>query len=371
MGSTYANLLVRVDPAGTVSADRVADVIRSSVLTDSETTEVDEGAANRTITIASRAGTPWIGVFDEAADRMGDEEALLGLGAALSTDLGTVVIATAVFDSDLALAWLIDGKVVDQMARPMDVLEEMTGDTDGAEGNPLRWAAAFPAIDTAALVSAWETDDVFAESRLIAAGAVLGIPREWAESGYRYLADADDPGDLTVLRFRGGSRRRGAAGFDVDDELEDLEVPGFAVEVGKAFDHPINIIGGAADARPMMIVVGGEALQSSLVTIEEARFDWMEAFPGPILNGPHVALIDGLAGGNPVRYGSGAIPPPNPAPRDATSVFGRTLVIRLIGRATTVGSGRLQVTWGSKDRFESEQATWNLTIEVHGGSPDA
>jgi broad specificity phosphatase PhoE len=378
VGATYANLLVHASPGNEISADAVVAIVRSWVGQDPATKEVEHGIADRAVFVATHPATRWIGVFDQAADNTGDDDLLVGLGEALSRGLGTVVVATAVFDSDLARAWLIDGEVVDRMARPIEVLDEMTdGEIGGWDGDPDRWTAAIPGFDASALRAAWETDDVFAESRLEAAGALLGIPSGWTRAGYSYLEDQVDPGVLTLLRFRTVSEEPvvtaprfiaagWSPGYDRGNPPTDTVAGRLVAEVGDRFDPLINVLaeGNAADA--VLVVLHGPALIRGLAALDQIQIVTVASIVNQSGLGPiTVDLSDGRAGDEPVRF---AVVELAPTVQALQAFLPWTHSIQILGSAAKAGSGALEITVGPRDAFVEGQCTTTVEIEIRARS---
>jgi hypothetical protein len=369
MGASYANIFV-LDTSGRKGAlEAVAAAIRATVLDDPSTTEVQHGLADRTITVAALTGERWIGVFDELADTL-EVDVLVGLGVGLSVALHATVVATAVIHSDLAMAWLIDGEVIDQMARPFNVLDEMTeGETDGWDGDAERWATLIPGTDTTALRAAWETDDVFAEERLAAAADVLAIPRTWAYSGQRYLEDSRNPGKLIELRFRVNTpatppgpparlQLGSSPGYDrspVGEPPADLEVMTVLLRPGDAFGP--RVMGQVPLTGELIVVIDGEAMTDGLVVVDRLQV-------GTFTDRLTVNLVDGRNGSTAVRFARFARPPI----ATGGGPFAEMLMINLEGRATKVGAGRLQVTVGGSADFIESQKTVEFDVRVEIGA---
>lgn len=363
MGATFGNAFVLAPPTEE-SIEAVVTAIRSALLEDPNTTEVGAEASNRTIVIAALPESRWIAIFDQFADEL--EESALDLPIAVSATLRAPVIATSCFDSDLASAWLIDRDVIDQVARPLNVLAEMSdGEAEGYEGDAEVWAMRLAGTAAGALREAWETDDVFAESRLAAAAEVLGIPPAWALSGLRYLADHDDVGERSALHFR-VSRPESevlepfvfgtSPGYDRSPPGQHPPDQGptpVVLEPGDAFGP--SLMGTVQVDGDLLVVMAGPALTEGLISVDVLRVVRI-ADPGRVTD---IEVVDGRSGETPVRMA--AVPGRSPAP---PGPMGSATMINLVGRASGVGSGLLQVTVGTRRAFERQQQTLEFAVTV-------
>jgi hypothetical protein len=367
MGASFANAFVWA-PAGEVTVEAVASAIRASILADPGTTETISHASDRTIVIAALPRSSWIGIFDQLADEQHDDP--LEFLASVSTELRRPVVATACFDSDVVGAWVIDGDVIDQVARPSAFVEEMFDNPDGMEGDADAWASRIEGVDAEELRQAWETEDVFAETRLAAAAEVLGIPAVWATSGLRSLAHQDDVGSLTTLRFR--------VERSDDDDVEplgfgpspgdDRSPPGqwpptdgspmpVLLEPGDKFAP--SVLGWVTIDGALQVIIAGSAQTDGLVTVDRLRVEMDVLGPSGVSHvNIDVDIGDGRIEDMPVRLAvieraARSAPPGR---------LGNGIRIGLNGRAKKVGQALLDVTVGTQERFEERQQT--VTFEV-------
>jgi hypothetical protein len=196
MGHFYQVLNVLVGPDG-FRVDTVEAVRRVAGSLGLITAGEDE-TADRTLLVATPAGTPWAAVYDDAFEV--DERAAPELALAIQRAAGRPVVGVTVDDNALTELFLCDdGRVV-------DAFSAVPGGTRAEERRvPELWSAALvgSGADVGAIRRAWLAGGP-AEARLAEVARVLGLsPEAWVA-----LIDTAEPSEAGLstveLRFRAG-----------------------------------------------------------------------------------------------------------------------------------------------------------------------
>jgi hypothetical protein len=151
--------------------------------------------------LVSPAENGWVTVFDQASDAP-DEDRLSGYTTMLSGTLHTRAVGVLVYESDVLLITLAeDGKLLDHYSSWPDYFDETMGlkEYEALAGKPDVLARfARPPVSPAQVEAVLDEEHDFAEEKLAALAALLGLPEKTAHWGYNDIVEAvqeDDPAE--------------------------------------------------------------------------------------------------------------------------------------------------------------------------------
>jgi hypothetical protein len=182
MGSFYVNFSVKAsDPR------RVADILLNA----------------RRTAFVTPAKNGYVVVYDEEADSQA-EEPILEVGAALSRELDTAVLAVLNHDDDILCYWLFEGGHVRDKYNSRPNYFGMEEEEDSGQGGDAQvlcsvlGAGAAPPTVNAIL----RDDFVFATEQHQMLAEALGLPAGSAGYGYRYVSNGelDDEIEGSLIR---------------------------------------------------------------------------------------------------------------------------------------------------------------------------
>jgi hypothetical protein len=370
MGSTFANLHVRapLDPEASLAI--VRDAVRQRMVDDGYLA-AEPSTASRTVLVGVDPGRGWINVYDSTIDNF-DLDALRRLGASLSKASGAAVVGTLVFDSDVAGYVLFEGgEEIDWLTDRPEVFEEL-GAADGEPGDVRQWRSVLPSgvepsVFEATVRGDGSIDDVFAESRVAEALGLIGIDRERAAVGYRYVMETGQPAGTELLAYAADPSRVDDFG-DSGEEAPVLDgprsmVPGQVVWVG-GISHAVVPVGATTDLDYLVMNLGGAMHGLSLMLGGSAVGDHLirpdRIHVGSALDAMHGVgfrdiddALDGRA-----RYD---LPDLDLAGVSALGPEQVTVRYTISGVTPGVGQAVLQVAVGT-----DETAAWSIAVRVIG-----
>jgi len=154
----------------------------------------------RMASIVSPARNGWVTVFDEASDAP-DEDRLSGYTVMLSGKLKTQAVGFLVYESDVLVYTLADReRLEDHYSSWPDYFDESLPpeEYDQLAGDPATLAGLKKGVSPDAVRQVLEAEHDFAEEKLEALVALLGLPPDASRWGYNDLVEAaeEDPGSL-------------------------------------------------------------------------------------------------------------------------------------------------------------------------------
>lgn len=247
MGSFFTHIQVQGD-----QLDAIERVLTEAARADGMRKAEASEKPDRQVVLVQSPG--WVSVYDQATDDQ-DDKLLSKLTRALSRATGGSAFWAMVHDSDVLMLGLAHA------GKEVDTYNSDPGSFGGRKkrGRPGPHIRAWSGLLAAGhggdeLDAVFASEDLFAEDALGALADAVGLPRERALVGYRYLPDAGVPSGAVTLSFRLEQRPEWEAAAAGPTRLL-TQWEHAAEQSGVVYDIP--------EGAPVQVAVGGEARLSA------------------------------------------------------------------------------------------------------------
>lgn len=275
MGSFFTNVQVHTggrDPGGV--RGQVLAILRRCILAGPYEEVADPGDADRVIAVGPAGDYPWVSVFDDAFESL-EESKLLELGAQLSKELDTQLVAISVYDSDvLTLHLMASGGLVDVFCNAPEYFEAVAREERArVAGNPFLWGPLLIEGATPSELNAvWYSDPVFVDDMVGAMAPMVGWHPELCRAGFEDLDELVEGATYLCFREKRAIRTHEAGRAIGPACLQPLELePDREYPAGQAFELKLSGQNTGGSAKGLAVVLYGPALDEGLFVPKEVH----------------------------------------------------------------------------------------------------